>query len=218
MREIAPPLYEGWRQPDAAMFASSWLRKVSNTCSSHARRNRFNAVHLPGRIKCPGDATLPRAFLRSDRHRRTGVAPHHEIESTDSAESRRGIRSWALERQRPPTSWRPCRGCGLCRVDQARRLGLPISSGGQQARRLNSEPHGRLHRRPTPNQKPRQGTGLKVHLALPRATLPARTKKPRPGRERGFRQAWRSCLPGGWGTEAGHPSNARAAQSVDGYG
>ena len=35
MREIAPPLYEGWRQPDAAMFASSWLRKVSNTCSSH---------------------------------------------------------------------------------------------------------------------------------------------------------------------------------------
>jgi hypothetical protein len=26
------------------MIASSWLRKVSNTCSSHARRNRFNAV------------------------------------------------------------------------------------------------------------------------------------------------------------------------------
>ena len=37
MREIAPPLYEGWRQPDAAMFASSWLRKVSNTCSSHGQ-------------------------------------------------------------------------------------------------------------------------------------------------------------------------------------
>ena len=31
-------------QPDAAMIASGWLRKVSNTCSSHARINRFNAV------------------------------------------------------------------------------------------------------------------------------------------------------------------------------
>ena len=26
------------------MFASSWLRKVSNTCSSHARRNGFNEI------------------------------------------------------------------------------------------------------------------------------------------------------------------------------
>jgi hypothetical protein len=26
------------------MIASSWLRKVSNTCSSHARRSRFKAV------------------------------------------------------------------------------------------------------------------------------------------------------------------------------
>jgi len=33
-----------WRQPDAAMIASSWLRKVSNTCSSHSKRNRFKAV------------------------------------------------------------------------------------------------------------------------------------------------------------------------------
>jgi hypothetical protein len=33
-----------WCQPDAAMIASSWLWKVSNTCSSHASRNRFNAI------------------------------------------------------------------------------------------------------------------------------------------------------------------------------
>ena len=38
------------------------------------------------------------------------VARIHQIAPVDSAESRRGILSWALKRQRPPTSWRPLPG------------------------------------------------------------------------------------------------------------
>ena len=80
MREIAPPLYEGWRQPDAAMFASSWLRKVSNTCSSHARRNGFNEIDngtKAGTLVSPGACPwVTRMCLLSGRRVVGGPCKH----------------------------------------------------------------------------------------------------------------------------------------------
>jgi hypothetical protein len=86
------------------MFASSWLRKVSNTCSSHARRNGFNEIDngsLPNITKAgtpisPGACPwVTRMCLLSGRRvlggpgfQAAGAFPHcaHHAERLASAE------------------------------------------------------------------------------------------------------------------------------------